>query len=175
MLIDVLFLLLVAVGAIRGLFKGLIVAVFSLLAYIVGLAAAMKFSHLAAEKLQPYIPISARWMPFIAFLLVLIIVMLLVRWMAYLLQRVVEGLMLGWVNRLGGLLFYCILYITVYSVILFYLVKMQLVKPETLHQSITYPFISVVAPKVIGWVGLAIPWFRDIFERLGKMFDKIGP
>lgn len=175
MMIDVLLLLLVIIGAVRGFFKGLIVAVFTLLAYIIGLAAAMKFSHLAAEKLQLYIPVSHRWLPFIAFLLVLTVVVLLVRWMAYLLQKVVEGLMLGWINRVGGMLFYCILYVTVYSVLLFYLVKMQLIGPETLQRSVTYPYIAVIAPKIIGMVGLAIPWFRDIFARLDKFFGKVGP
>jgi membrane protein required for colicin V production len=172
--IDILLLVVVVIGAIRGFFKGLIIAVFTLLAYLVGLAAAMKFSHLAAERLQPYIPISHRWMPLIAFLLVLGAVILLVRWMAFLIQKVVEGMMLGWVNRVGGMLFYCILYVTVYSVLLFYLVKMQLIGQETLGRSVTYPYIEVVAPKIIGLVGLAIPWFRDIFARLDKFFDKVG-
>jgi membrane protein required for colicin V production len=175
MLIDVLFVLLIVIGAIRGFFKGLIVAVFSLLAYVIGLAAAMKFSHLAAEKLQPLIPISPRWLPFIAFLLVLTIVVLLVRWMAILLQKLVEGLMFGWVNRLGGMLFYCVLYITIYSILLFYLVKMHLIAEDTWRQSLTYPYISGMAPKIIGWLGLLVPWFRDIFVRLERFFDKVGP
>jgi membrane protein required for colicin V production len=175
MVIDVLLALLVVIGAIRGFGKGLIVAVFTLLAYLVGLAAAMKFSHLAAEKLHPYIPVPDRWLPLIAFLLVLTVVILLVRWMAYAIQKLVEGLMLGWINRIGGMLFYCILYLTIYSILLFYLVKMHLIGQETLQRSVTYPYIAVIAPKIVGLVGLAIPWFRDIFARLDKFFDKVGP
>jgi membrane protein required for colicin V production len=175
MLIDIGLLLLVIIGAISGFFKGLIVAVFTLLAYVIGLAAAMKFSHLAAEKLQPYIPVSHRWMPLIAFLLVLTVVILLVRWLAYLMQKLVEGLMFGWINRLGGMLFYCILYVTLYSIILFYLVKMQLITAGTLERSVTYPYIALIAPKMIGLAGLLVPWFRDIFAQLDKFFDKVGP
>ena len=173
--IDLLLAIVVIIGAVRGFFKGLIVAVFSWLAYMVGLAAAMKFSHLAAERLQSYVPISHRWLPLVAFLLVLVVVILLVRWMAYGIQKLVEGMMLGWLNRIGGMLFYCMIYVTVYAVLLFYLVKMQMVGQETLQRSVTYPYLAAVAPKIIGLVGLAIPWFRDIFTRLDKFFDKVGP
>lgn len=173
--IDVLLVILVIIGAVRGFFKGLIVAVFTLLAYVIGLAVAMKFSHLAAEHLQAYIPVSQRWLPLISFLLVLTVVILLVRWMAFGLQKLVEGMMLGWANRLGGILFYCILYLTLYSVLLYYLVKMQLIGQEALRRSVTYPYIAVFAPKIVGLAGLLIPWFRDIFARLDKFFDKVGP
>jgi len=175
MWIDILLVLLVVVGAIRGFFKGLIVAVFTLLAYLIGLAVAMKFSHIAAEYLERFVHVSHRWMPLLAFLVVLTVVILLVRWLAYLLQKLVEGLMFGWINRLGGMLFYCLLYVTIYSILMFYLVKMHLISEETLRQSVTYPYISLIAPKMIGAIGLAVPWFRDIFERLDKFFDKVGP
>ena len=175
MIIDILLLCIVILGAVRGFFRGLILALFALLAYIVGLAAAMKFSHMTAVALEPLLHAGVRWMPLIAFLLVFVGVVLVVRWLALMLQKVIEGLMLGWVNRLGGTLFYIVLYVTVYSILLFYLVKMQLIRQDTLAHSVTYPYLSLVAPKMIGALGLLLPWFRDIFERLDKFFDKIGP
>ena len=83
--------------------------------------------------------------------------------------------MLGWVNRLGGIVFYVVLYLTIYSVLLYYLVKMRLIHAETLAHSVTYPYISMMAPKIVGALGLALPWFRDIFTRLDRFFDKVGP
>lgn len=174
MWIDVLFLLLIVVGAVRGFFRGLILAICSLVAYLVGLAAAMKCSHLVAERLQPYLHISSKWLPFIAFLLIFLVVILLVRLMAMALQKVTEGMMLGWANRLGGMLFYCILYATIFSILLFYLVNMHLIAEDTLQHSITYPYISEIAPKLIGCLGICVPWFRDIFAKLEKFFDKVG-
>lgn len=175
MIIDILLLCIIALGAFRGFFRGLIVALFALLAYIVGLAAAMKFSHVAAEWLAPMMHGGTRWMPLLGFLLVFLGVVLLVRWSGMLLQKVVEGMMMGWANRLGGMLFYIFLYVTIYSVLLFYLVKMHLIGPDTLQHSATYPYLSPIAPKIIGALGWLLPWFRDIFERLDKFFDKVGP
>ena len=175
MTIDVLLLCIVVLGALRGFFRGLILALFTFVAYLVGLAAAMKFSHAAAVALEPTIHAGTRWMPLIAFLLVFIGVVILVRWLGLMLQKAVEGLMLGWINRLGGMLFYIVLYVTIYSVLLFYLVKMQLIAPETLRRSVTYPYLSQIAPKMIGALAFLLPWFKDIFERLDKFFDKVGP
>jgi membrane protein required for colicin V production len=175
MIIDILLLCLVVLGAIRGFFRGLILALFALVAYVLGLAAAMKFSHAAAEWLAPMLHAGSRWMPLIGFLVVFVGVVLLVRWLALLLQKAMEGLMLGWANRLGGMVFYIVLYVTIYSVLLFYLVKMRLIGPDTLRHSVTYPYLSPIAPKIIGALGLILPWFRDIFDRLDKFFDKVGP
>lgn len=175
MIIDILLLVIVCLGAIRGFFRGFILALFALVAYVLGLAAAMKFSHAMGEWLEPMIHAGARWMPLIAFLAVFTGVVLLVRWLALMLQRAIEGLTLGWANRLGGMLFYIVLYVTIYSILLFYVVKMRLIGQDTLQHSVTYPYLSMVAPKVIGVLGLALPWFRDIFERLDKFFDKVGP
>ena len=175
MIIDILLLVIVCLGAIRGFFRGFILALFALVAYVLGLAAAMKFSHAAAVWLEPMIHAGARWMPLLAFLAVFIGVVLLVRWLALLIQKTMEGLMLGWANRLAGMLFYIVLYVTIYSILLFYLVRMRLIGQNTLQHSVTYPYLSMVAPRVIGVLGLALPWFRDIFERLDKFFDKVGP
>jgi membrane protein required for colicin V production len=164
MAIDLLFVLLMAAGILRGLFKGLILAVFTTLAYILGLAVAMKFSYLASEGLRTLFHMASRWTPLVAFLLVFAGVILLVRWVALLLQKALEGLTLGWLNRLGGAVFYCVLYGTIYSILLYYLVKMHLIGGETLKHSVAYPYIAQIAPEIMGGLGRIVPWFRGIFE-----------
>ena len=49
MLIDIIAFILLLVAAFKGLRKGLIVAVFSFLAFIIGLAAALKLSTAMAD------------------------------------------------------------------------------------------------------------------------------
>lgn len=175
MLIDTLLVVLVAVALLRGFFKGFIVAIFTLLAYIVGIAAAMAFSHAAAEWLAASFHTPSRWTPLLAFLLVFTAVVILVRMAAVLIEKTAEGLMLGWLNRLGGMLFYVVLYVTVYSVLLYYLSRMKLIGAETLQSSVAYPYIMQFAPKVVGGAGVVLPWFRGIFDALDKFFDKVGP
>ncbi|KAK6023170.1 hypothetical protein OSTOST_11104, partial [Ostertagia ostertagi] len=81
--------------------RGLIVGIFSFVALIVGLAAAIKLSVVVADYLGKSVNISGAWLPVISFLIVFIIVVILVRLGANAIEKTVEFAMLGWVNKLG--------------------------------------------------------------------------
>src|SRR5256885_793509 len=84
----------------KGLRKGLIIAVFSLLGFFIGLTAALKLSSVVADYIGTITNITQRWLPFIAFILVFIIVVFLVRLGAKMLEKVLQIAMLGWLNKL---------------------------------------------------------------------------
>jgi membrane protein required for colicin V production len=173
MIIDIIFLLLMVFALIKGYRNGFVVAVFSFLGIIIGLAAAMKLSTVVAAWLKDSTSISAAWLPFLSFLLVMIGVMLLVRLGAKLIQSAMELVMLGWLNKLSGIVLYAALFITLYSVLLFYAIKLQWLKPEVLQTSQVYAFVQPWGPKAIGWFGAVIPWFKGMFEELSRFFENI--
>jgi uncharacterized protein YqeY len=72
MIIDILVLIFLVMAVIKGLRRGLIVAVFSIFAFIAGIAAAMKLSVVVAGYLKDSVNISAKWLPFISFAVVFI-------------------------------------------------------------------------------------------------------
>ncbi|MES2882370.1 MAG: CvpA family protein, partial [Bacteroidota bacterium] len=74
MLLDIIAIGLLIFAIYKGLRKGLIVALFSFIAFIVGLAAALKLSAVAAGYIGQAVSISDRWLPVIAFFLVFFIV-----------------------------------------------------------------------------------------------------
>ncbi|MET0635560.1 MAG: CvpA family protein [Chitinophagaceae bacterium] len=174
MMIDGILVILLILAAIRGFQRGLIVGIFSFLAIIVGLAAAMKLSAVVASWMEESTSVSKDWLPFLSFALVFIGVVLLVRLGANLLQKTIELGMLGWANRLGGILLYALLYITVYSVILFYAIGLNVIKPESLENSVSYPVISPVGPWFINTLGVILPFFRDMFHDLSGFFDGVA-
>jgi membrane protein required for colicin V production len=174
MLIDIIVILLLAMALFKGLRRGLIVAVFSFLAYLVGLAAAIKLSTLVAEYIGTNVEVSQRWLPFVAFFVVFAIVVLLVRIGAKAIEGAVRMMMLGWLNRLGGFVFYLLIYLFIFSIILFYATQLHLLKPETIEASVTYGYIAPLAPKAIEALGVIIPFFRDMFDQLLHFFDEVG-
>src|SRR5947207_12924957 len=103
MLIDLVFVALLVLAVIKGYTKGFIIAIFSLLALIIGVAAAMKCSAAVATWLSSSLHAGTRWLPVLAFLLVFLIVVLLVRLGAKAVEKMVELAMLGCVNRLAGI------------------------------------------------------------------------
>jgi len=178
MLIDVIFALLMVLAIVQGYRRGLIVAVFSFIAVIVGLAAAIKLSAAVAKHLGHAVTISDKWLPVISFIIVFIVGVILIRLGAKLIQRATETVMLGWANRLGGILLYVVIYITVFSIVLFYANQIKILKAGTVQASATYSFIQPWGPKAIDSLGAVIPFFKDMFAELehffGGMSEKIS-
>ena len=173
MLLDIIFVVLMLLAVFKGYSKGFIVALFSVVGFIVGLAAALKLSSYVALQLSG--SVGNKWLPVISFLLVFIAVLLLVRLGAKLLQSSVEFVMLGWLNRIAGIFLYALLYSILYSVFLFYAVQLKLFSEETIAQSTIYSFIQPLGPKLINSLGTIIPWFKDMFAQLQQFFGGIAP
>ena len=173
MLIDIIFILLMLMALVKGWRNGFVVAVFSLLAIVIGLAAAMKCSTIVAGWLESSTHIAAAWLPFLSFAAVMIAVIILVRLGAKMIQSAIELVLLGWLNKLIGILLYAVLYTTLFSVVLFYAEQLHLFKPATLAASRSYAFIQPWGPKAIQAIGTVIPWFRDMFHQLTVFFDRL--
>ena len=144
------------------------------IAIIIGLAAALKLSTAVAGWLQNSTHIAKQWLPFIAFALVMIGVIILIRLVANILQKSVEMMLMGWINRIGGIVLYIVIYLTLFSVILFYADKMQFLKAETINASKTFAFVEPWGPKVINWFSVIIPFFKDMFTQLETFFETVA-
>jgi len=170
--LDIFFIIVFIGALIKGYRTGFIVAVFSLFAFIAGLAAALKLSAWVALKLSDHVKTSEKWLPVISFIIVFIAVALLVRLGAKLIQKTFEMAMLGWLNRLSGMALFVLLYALILSVFLFYAVQVRLVLPESLDKSTLYPYLQPLAPKFIKILGDIIPWFKGLFEQLQNYFNQ---
>ena len=173
MIIDIFFVLLLLLACFKGYSKGFIVALFSIVGFIAGLAAALKLSAYAAEKLSGSFNASGKWLPFVSFLLVFLAVVLLVNLGARLLQKSVEMIMLGWANRLAGILLFVILYSILLSIFLFYAVQLRFLSEEAVAASIAYPYLQPLGPAVINALGTIIPLFKNMFTQLQDFFGSL--
>src|SRR5437773_633417 len=174
MIIDLILAVLVVLAIIQGFRRGFIIAIFSFIAIFIGLAAAIKLSAVVANYLAQSAKISSKWLPILSFAIVFIIVILLVRLGAKLLEKTAKAITLGWLNRLGGIFFYIAIYITIYSILLFYATEMKIIQPRTIEASATYSIIEPLGPKAIDALGRLIPFFKDMFAELEQFFEKIS-
>lgn len=172
MVIDIITLILLALAIKNGYSRGFILALFSFLAVFIGLAAAIKCSVIMSGWLHSNTNISTRWLPFLSFALVMIIVIILVRLFARFLQSSIELVMLGWLNRLAGIALYVVLYTIVYSIVLFYATKMGIIKESAMQSSITYSIIEPMGPHAVDMIGAIIPVFKNMFQELENFFGK---
>jgi membrane protein required for colicin V production len=174
MVLDLIFAIVIVLAIFKGYSRGLIVGLFSLVAVIIGLVAAMKLSTVVAGYIGSAVKVSDQWLPVISFIVVFVLVVLLIRIGARAIEKIAETAMLGLVNKLCGIILYVVIYTIVFSVLLFYAEEVNLLKPETISKSITYSYVQPWGPKIINAIGSLIPVFRDMFEQLQNFFDGVA-
>ncbi len=136
------------IAIIKGLRNGLIVAIFSIIGWILGLYAAIKFSDTAAKYLEGSLNLSPRWLSVISFILVFSLVIFLVNLGAKLIEKTVELGMMGWLNKLGGIFFYLLLYVLIFSVIIYFAEKARLLNEEFASSSKVYNYLQPIVLKL---------------------------
>jgi membrane protein required for colicin V production len=174
MIIDVAFFIMMALAIFKGFTKGFVVGIFSFIAFIIGLAAALKLSVVVAHQLQNSSGITTKWLPLLSFALVFIVVVLIVNLGAKIIKKTIRLAMLGWLDRLAGVILYVIIYTIIFSVVLFFAEKMALLKLKTIQDSLVYNFVSPWGPAVIDHLGKIIPVFKDLFLQLQSFFQNLG-
>jgi membrane protein required for colicin V production len=173
MIIDALYIIFMIFAVYQGMSKGLIMGLFSFLAFIIGLVAAVKLSAVVAASLETHTGAS-KWLPVLSFIIVFVLFIILVSVVGRLIKKAVQVAMLGWLDSILGIILYVALYTIIFSVFLFFAQKIGVVSPDTISRSKTYPYIYKWGPSLIDNIGNIIPTFKDMFTQLGNFFEGIG-
>jgi len=174
MALDFIGLTIILIFFIRGYMKGIIVAIFSVIALLLGVLCALKLSGLLGEWLLQKGWVSSGWVQIISFAILFIGVVLLVRLLAKAVQSVAKLAMLGWLNGLIGGLLYAFAAAVVWSCLLWIGNQMHLVDPDTKAYSRTYSYLEPLAPWVFQKFGQLLPFARDLFGDLKIFFDQVN-
>jgi membrane protein required for colicin V production len=174
MLIDILYVLVLIMAIFNGLRKGFVVGIFSFFAIIIGLAAALKLSVVVARYFEHNVASGTKWIPVLSFILVLITVIFLVGLLAKLIKKTLQFALLGWLDSLGGMILYIILYTIIFSILLFYAEKAIILSPDVIDNSKTYSYISPWGIKAMDNLGKIIPVFKNMFTELEDFFSAVA-
>ena len=103
--LDIIIGIILILFAIVGLRNGIIREAFSLAAFIGGIYGAIKLSDMVGKWLGNIINVSPEWMAVISFILVFIALALLINWLGNMLANLIESVSLGFIDKLGGIVF----------------------------------------------------------------------
>ena len=104
-ILDIIILLCFIPALIQGLRKGFIAQVIAIVAILAGVFLSFQFSTAASSWLSQYIEGSEQVLKIVSFALILIAVIAALTALGKLLEGVLKIVMLGWLNRLLGVLF----------------------------------------------------------------------
>ena len=146
---DIIILICFLPAIISGIMKGFIEQAIALVSLILGAWLAFKFSTVVSGWLQPYFEVSETILNVISFAVIMVAVVLVLFVLSKILTGVTKLVMLGWLDRLLGLVFALLkagLLIGI-AIILFDTlnVKFEFVEEKVLDESVLYAPIRDIA------------------------------
>ncbi len=157
-LLDIILVIPLLWFAYNGYKKGLIIEIASLAAFVLGLYFAFYFSDITAGYLKQYFSIDQKYLAALSFLATFVIVLFAVLALGKILEKFIDILLLGFLNKLAGAAFGLLKGALFLSIIIFVInyfdTSHTLIKPGSTKSSIFYEPVQSVAPALYSWLHL---------------------
>lgn len=168
--IDIMIIVILGFSMIRGFMNGLVKEVASLAALIVGIWGAIRFSSFTAGRLYDYFDMTGQYVGIISFLITFGIIVIIIHFIGMIVDKLMEAVALGFVNKLLGIAFGLFKSVLIMSVIFVVFNAIDARRPflpkEKLEQSMLYNPISDIAPAIFPIIGEG--GFYNSFDRFKK-------
>jgi membrane protein required for colicin V production len=152
-LLDIILLVPIIWLAYRGFTKGLIIELASLAALILGIIASIHFSWFTAEILTGFFSISEEYLSIVSFIITFVAVVFLVYGIGRLIEKFVDIVALGFLNKLLGGVFGILKSVLFLSAILLIISSLdqneKLITGKMKEESRLYAPIASIVPMII--------------------------
>ncbi|MEP6734373.1 MAG: CvpA family protein [Chryseolinea sp.] len=161
--IDILLAVIILIGIINGYKSGFVLELFSLLAVILGILGGFKLMGLGMIYLNSHFNINEKFLPYAAFGLVFVIIVIVVNLLGRAVKASVSKSLLGSVDQVAGAFLGLLRTVFMVSVMLWIGDSLHLrFLSNWSEDSKLYPMISSFAPKLTDWISTVVPVFRDV-------------
>ena len=168
--IDIIIIIILAIAMIRGFINGFVREIASLAALILGIWGAIKFSSFTAARLYDYFDMTGKYVGIIAFVITFIIIVIIIHFIGMLVDKLMEAVALGFINKLLGIGFGLLKSVLIMSVVFVVLNAIDEHRPflpkEKIQGSMLYNPVSDIAPAIFPIIGEAN--FGQSFDRFKK-------
>lgn len=174
--IDIILLIPLAFGAYRGFRKGFVLEVIAILAFILAIIGGFKLLHLGMDFLDRYLEVNGKALPYIAFILIFILIILAVNLLGKVLKKIIDLTLLGVVDNLAGAVLSVVKWAFGLSIVLWLTTSFNIGIPEKWTEgSLLYPYILTFAPHVVGYFSAIVPFAHDLFDVIKQMLSGDTP
>ncbi|MBU1014261.1 MAG: CvpA family protein [Bacteroidetes bacterium] len=152
-ILDIILIIPIVWLTYRGFQKGFIIELSSLVALILGIYFAINFSYFAADFLSRNFDIGDKYLSIFAFVFTFMVVVFMVFLIGKILEKFVDIILLGFVNKIVGAVFGIIKALFLLSVILWIInsfdYSKSIIKENTIQKSMLYGPIEKFAPMIV--------------------------
>ena len=164
--IDILIALLILVGGYLGYKKGFLMELFFFGAIVLGVLIGFRLMGAGVEYLKHEFHADTTYLPYISFLIIFIAIVLVVVIIGKSIKNSVDQTFLGRMDQIAGAILGAAKYAFCISVLLWLAGSLNLKFPVGWTRgSWLYPVIASFAPKIAGFFGGFLHFFKEIFKR----------
>lgn len=149
---DIVILVVLLFFFIRGIIKGFIIELASVLALIIGIWGALKFSGYTGAKLTELFDLSTQWLGLIAFAVTFIIIVVAVHFVAIITDKLFSAIALGWLVKILGAVLGLIKGLIIVSIVLVFMntvnERVEFLPPDKVEASKLYRPVAKIAPAI---------------------------
>lgn len=161
--IDIILGVIILLGAYGGYKNGLVLEVFSLLGIVLGVLGGFKLMGTAMVLLHNKFNVDQKVLPFIAFAVVFIIIVVVVNLLGKLIHVSLGKSVLGVLDFVAGSIFGLIKTTFMLSVVLWIVNSLKFELPNNwIADATLYPLVAGFAPLLTDWIGALIPSLKDV-------------
>lgn len=157
-ILDLVILIFTGILMILGFRKGFIISLATLVALILGLYLAIRFSFWTSGLIQKYLEVSPGYLPVISFIVTFILVLIGVLVIGKMVEKLVDLAGIGFLNHLAGLILGFIKATLILSLVFYILLivdpKEKLITPKAKNESVFYELVSGVIPALLKYGGI---------------------
>lgn len=155
-ILDAIILIALIPAIIQGLRKGFISQAISIISVIAGIWASARFANMVTAWVSQYITASEQILKIIAFALILVIVFIILGVLGKLLEGVLKLVMLGWINKLLGVVFSLFKAFLIIGLVIIAFNALNnsfgIVKPEVISDSVLYEPVKSLADAIFPYI-----------------------
>ncbi|WP_226391232.1 CvpA family protein [Penaeicola halotolerans] len=171
-LVDFFVLVVLAIGAYSGFRKGLLIEIISILALLLAIIGAFKLMDWLVALIMPHAASISYLVPVIAFLLLFIGIILIVRGVGVLLKKLLDLTFFGLFDNIFGALLGIIKWTFGVSLLLWVASAMNFEIPkEHTEEAVIYPYLESLAPNTVNLINEYLPVIQDTFDSLKALQD----
>lgn len=162
--VDIILIIILIVGAVAGYKKGFLSELFTLLGIILGVLAGFKLMGAAMLMLDEHYDINENVLPYVAFGVVFLIVVIGISLLGKVFQSSLEKTVLGSADKIMGGLLGILKTAFMLSVLIWITSSLNVNIPRNFTEDAwLYPTVAGFAPAVTSWIGEIFPVFSDLF------------
>lgn len=165
--LDIIVLLLLAIGAYTGYKQGFFVSILSIVAFVFALILAFQLMGWGATVLAQRVENLTFMLPFVAFLIIFLGVILLIRGLGLLVKKTMDLTLLGSFDSLAGAMLGIMKSAFIISLFIWVALSFEFgFLSDWQSQSVIYGYIEPIAPVLIKWTDKYLPFIQETITRI---------